>query len=69
MGGGTTSPIKVPLVINDTPITMELDTGADITIISDKYYQEHITSTRSLSSSSRRTLENDSVIGTKDAEV
>ena len=32
--GGTTSPIKVPLVINDTPITMELDTGA-------AYYYDH----------------------------
>ena len=36
VGGGTTPPIKVPLIINNASITMELDTGAAVTIISEK---------------------------------
>ena len=40
VGGGTTPPIKVPLVINDKPVCMELDTGAAITIMSEKQYKE-----------------------------
>ena len=40
MGGGTTPPIEIPLVINDSPITMELDTGAAVTIMSEKRFRE-----------------------------
>ena len=38
VGGGTTLPIKVSLrlVINDASLTMELDTGAAVTICSEK---------------------------------
>ena len=45
VGGGTTPPIKVPLIINDASITMELDTGAAITIISEKYFKEFFENT------------------------
>lgn len=36
VGGGSTPPIKVPLVINNTLLNMELDTGATILIMSEK---------------------------------
>ena len=39
-GGGATPPIKVPLLINDTLLSMELDTGATITIVSDRKFRE-----------------------------
>ena len=72
VGGGTTPPIKVPLVINDTPITMELDTGAAVTIISEKHYQEHFASTHLQKSElllKTYSGERLSVIGTMDAKV
>ena len=34
VGGSTTPPYKVPLVINDVVHTMELDTGASVTLMS-----------------------------------
>ena len=40
VGGGTTPPIKVPVVINDKSVCMELDTGAAVTIMPEKLYQE-----------------------------
>ena len=40
VGGGTTPPIKVPMVINDKPVCMELDTGAAMTIMPEKQYKE-----------------------------
>ena len=39
-GGGATPPIKVPLLINDNLLSMELDTGATITIMSEKKFKE-----------------------------
>ena len=71
MGGGTI-PIKVSLVINETPITMELDTGAAVTIISEKHYQEHFASTHLRKSElllKTYSGERLSVIGTMDARV
>jgi hypothetical protein len=35
--GGATPPIKVPLVVDRMSLTMELDTGAAITIVSEKH--------------------------------
>ena len=40
VGGGTTPPIEIPLVINDSPVTMELDTGVAVTIMSEKHFRE-----------------------------
>ena len=40
VGGGSTPPIKVPMVINDKPVCMELDTGAAMTIMSEAQYSE-----------------------------
>ena len=45
VGGGTTPPIKVPLIINDASITMELDTGAAVTIISEKDFKQFFENT------------------------
>ena len=38
--GNTTPPIKVPLKVNDAPLTMELDTGAAVTVISEKLFKD-----------------------------
>ena len=35
VGGSTTPPYKIPLVINDVVHTMELDTGASVTLMSE----------------------------------
>ena len=40
IGGGSTPPIKVPLLINDNLLSMELDTGATITIMSETKFKE-----------------------------
>ena len=40
IGGSSTPPIKVPLVINGRLHEMELDTGAAVTIISEKKFRE-----------------------------
>ena len=72
MGGSTTPPIKVPLVINDAPLTMELDTGAAVTIVSDKHYQEHFTDTPLKKSElllKTYSGERLSVVGTMDAKI
>lgn len=72
VGGGTTPPIKVPLVINDTSITMELDTGAAVTIISEKHYQEHFAGSHLEKSElllKTYSGERLSVVGTMDAKV
>ena len=38
--GSCTPPIQVPLSVNNIALTMELDTGAAVTIISEKQYKE-----------------------------
>ena len=38
--GGTTPPIKIPMVIIDKPVCMELDTGAAMTFMSEMQYRE-----------------------------
>ena len=38
--GRSTPPIHVPLSVSNTELTMELDTGAAVTIISKKQYKE-----------------------------
>lgn len=38
--GGATPPIKVPLLVDGKSLTMELDTGAAITIVSEKQYKD-----------------------------
>ena len=40
VGGGATPPIKVPFLVDDKSISMELDTGAAITIVSEKQYND-----------------------------
>ena len=40
VSGDNTPPIRVPLVVNDTALTMELDTGAAVTIMSERQYKE-----------------------------
>ena len=40
VGGGATPPIKVPLLVDGKSLTMELDTGAAITIVSEKQYKD-----------------------------
>lgn len=40
IGGGATPPIKVPLIINNNLLNMELDTGATITIMSERQFRE-----------------------------
>ena len=39
VGAGASPPIEVKVQINDKPLIMELDTGADISIISESTYQ------------------------------
>ena len=39
VGGGATPPVKVPLLVDGKSLTMELDTGAAITIVSEKQYK------------------------------
>ena len=40
MGGGATPPIKVPLSVEGKLLSMELDTGAAVTIVSEKQYND-----------------------------
>ena len=40
VGGEVTPPIKVPLSVKGTSLTMELDTGAAVTIVSQKLYND-----------------------------
>ena len=40
VGGGATPPIKVPLLVDGKSLTMELDTGAAVTIVSEKQYKD-----------------------------
>ena len=39
VGAQASNPIEVALQINDRPLTMELDTGADVSIVSEKTYR------------------------------
>ena len=50
MGGGATPPIKVPLTVDGKNLTMELDTGAAVTIVSEKQY-DNLFSNRQLKKS------------------
>ena len=40
VGGGATPPIKVPLSVDGKSLTMELDTGAAVTIMSERQYND-----------------------------
>ena len=40
VGGGATPPIKVPLSVEGKLLSMELDTGAAVTIVSEKQYND-----------------------------
>ena len=40
VGVGATPPIKVPLLVDGKSLTMELDTGAAVTIVSEKQYKD-----------------------------
>ena len=39
-------PIKIPLLVDNVLLEMELDTGAAITIISEAKYKEHFSETK-----------------------
>ena len=39
-GGATPPPIKVPLLVDGKSLTMELDAGAAVTIVSEKQYKD-----------------------------
>ena len=71
VGGGTTPPIKVPLVINETEVTMELDTGAAVTIISEKQLKLLSADAPLRKSELLRTYSGErlSMLGTMDAKV
>ena len=63
VGGGATPPIKVPLLVDGKSLTMELDTGAAVTVVSDKQYKDlssHISHSRSRRFFSRPTWESSS---------
>ena len=46
VGSSTMPPIKIPLLVDNVLLEMELDTGAAITIISEVKYKEHFSETK-----------------------
>ena len=46
MGSSTMLPIKIPLLVDDVLLEMELDKGAAITVISEVKYIEHFPGTK-----------------------
>ena len=46
VGSSTIPPVKIPLLVDNVLLEMELDTGAAITIISEVKYKEHFSETK-----------------------
>ena len=46
VGSTSMAPIKIPLLVDNVVLEMELDTGAAITIISEAKYKEHFSATK-----------------------